>query len=157
MVMSLHTACIRVIMDMVYNHTGETELSQFNQLVPDYYYRFMEDVTWSDAAACGNEVASERTMVRKFIIESLKYWVEKYHIDGFRFDLMGIHDIETMNELSRTLKAIDPSIILYGEGWTAGPSPLPDSLRRLKAHTYQLDRVAAFSDDLRDGIKGECF
>ena len=157
MVMSLHKAGIRVIMDVVYNHTGATESSLFNQLVPDYYYRFKEDGTWSDAAACGNEVASERVMVRKFIVESVRYWVEEYHIDGFRFDLMGIHDIETMNQLSRTLKAVDPSIILYGEGWTAGPSPLPDSLRALKANTHLLDQIAAFSDDLRDGIKGSVF
>lgn len=157
MVQALHRAGIRVIMDVVYNHTGRTENAKFNKLVPGYYYRQNEDGTLSNASACGNEVASERPMVRKYIRESVEHWVNEYHIDGFRFDLMGIHDIQTMNDISASLHAIDSSIFIYGEGWTAGDSPLPDSVRALKANTYKLDRVAAFSDDVRDAIKGHVF
>ncbi len=157
MVMALHEKGLGVIMDVVYNHTGPTWDSNFNQLVPDYYYRQTQGGDFSNASACGNETASERYMMRKFMIESLKYWAREYHIDGFRFDLMGIHDIETMNEISKELKLINPSIILYGEGWTAGLSPLPESKRALKANTSQLKQIAAFSDDLRDGIKGSVF
>ena len=96
-------------------------------------------------------------MMRKFILESVKYWVNEFHVDGFRFDLMGVHDIETMNLISRELHAIKPDIILYGEGWTAGSSPLPDTLRALKKNAHLLDRIAVFSDDIRDGIKGSVF
>ncbi len=157
LVQALHNKGLRVVMDVVYNHTGYTESSLFNQLVPDYYYRQNAEGGFSDAAACGNEVASERSMVRKFILESVRFWAEEYHIDGFRFDLMGIHDIETMNLISQELRGIDPDIFIYGEGWTAGTSPLPDSTRALKANTQQLEGIAAFSDDLRDGIKGSVF
>lgn len=157
MVKALHQKNIRVVMDVVYNHTMLTENSYFNQLVPGYYYRQKEDGAFSNASACGNETASERPMMRKFILESLKYWVKEYHIDGFRFDLMGIHDIETMNLISNELRAIKPDILLYGEGWTAGTSPLPDSLRALKKNAYQLSNIAVFSDDLRDAIKGSVF
>lgn len=157
MVQTLHANGIRVILDVVYNHTGQTEDSNFNQLVPDYYYRQNADGSFSDASACGNETASERAMMRKYIIESVAYWAKEYHLDGFRFDLMGIHDIETMNEVSKTLREIDPSIFVYGEGWTAGSSPLPQEQQALKANTYKLEKVAAFSDDLRDGLKGSVF
>ncbi|HNW72879.1 MAG TPA: alpha-amylase family glycosyl hydrolase, partial [Bacteroidales bacterium] len=111
----------------------------------------------SNASACGNETASDRAMMRKFMIESLQYWVKEYHVDGFRFDLMAIHDIETMNLISATLHTINPSILLYGEGWTAGDSPLPENFRALKQHARELDRIAVFSDDIRDGIKGSVF
>ena len=157
MVQALHAAGIRVVMDVVYNHTGRTENSNFQLLIPDYFYRFNEDGTYSNASGCGNEIASERPMVRKFIRESLEYWVDEYHVDGFRFDLMGIHDIATMNEVSEALHGIDSTILLYGEGWTAGSSPLPDSLRALKVNTPELRRVAAFSDDVRDALKGSVF
>lgn len=157
LVKTLHDNGIRVVMDVVYNHTGATEESLFNQLVPGYYYRQNAEGGWSNAAACGNETASERPMMRKFMLESMRYWVEEYHIDGFRVDLMGIHDIETMNLISKELHRIEPSIFIYGEGWTAGSSPLPDSLRALKANTYRLDRIAAFSDNIRDAIKGHVF
>lgn len=157
MVKALHDAGIGVVLDVVYNHTGATENSVFNQLVPGYYYRHWEDGSFSDAAACGNETASERAMVRKYIIESVKYWAEEYHLDGFRFDLMGIHDIETMNQVSAALQEIDSSILIYGEGWTAKDSPLPAEERALKRYTYQLNKVAAFSDNIRDGIKGHVF
>lgn len=157
MVQAMHNNGIRVIMDVVYNHTGTTEQSVFNQTVPGYYYRHNKDNSWSDAAACGNETASERTMMRKYMIESVKYWANEYHIDGFRFDLMGIHDIETMNLISAELKSLDPTLFVYGEGWTAGGSPLPDSLRALKRNTSDLTDIAVFSDDIRDGLKGSVF
>lgn len=154
MVKAFHDKGIRVIMDVVYNHTGKTDDSNFNLMVPGYYYRHNDDGSYSNASGCGNETASERPMMRRFMIESLKHWVNEYHVDGFRFDLMGIHDIETMNKISEELHKIDPTIFLYGEGWTAGESPLPVEQQALKAHTSQLDSVAAFSDDIRDGIKG---
>jgi pullulanase len=157
LVQAMHKKGMRVVMDVVYNHTMLTENSYFNQLVPGYYYRQNETGGFSNASACGNETASERPMMRKFMLESLKYWVQEYHIDGFRFDLMGIHDIETMNLISRELHALKPDILLYGEGWTAGSSPLPDSVRAIKKNAYLLDRIAVFSDDLRDGIKGSVF
>lgn len=158
LVQALHAAGIRVVMDVVYNHTGgPNDLSVFNRIEPGYYYRQKPDGSYSDASACGNETASERPMMRKFMLESMKYWVQEYHIDGFRVDLMGIHDIETMNRISAELHRIDPTIFIYGEGWTAGGSPLPDSLRALKANTWKLDRIAAFSDDIRDAIKGHVF
>ena len=157
MVQSLHKKGLRVIMDVVYNHTGKTHDSNLDQLVPGYYYRQWEDGKYSDAAACGNELASDREMVRKFMVESVKYWAQEYHVDGFRFDLMAIHDIETMNTIAAELKKIDSSILLYGEGWTAADSPLPEEKRALKVHAYQLKDVAVFSDDIRDGIKGNVF
>jgi len=157
LVQTFHQNGLRVIMDVVYNHTAQTAQSNFNKLVPGYYYRQNKDGQFSDATACGNEIASERAMVRKFILESVKYWVEEYHIDGFRFDLMGVHDITTMNLVSRELHKIKPDILLYGEGWTAGASPLPDSQRALKVNVARLENIAVFSDDIRDGIKGSVF
>ncbi|OSZ77841.1 type I pullulanase [Chitinophagaceae bacterium IBVUCB2] len=157
LVKTFHENGLRVVMDVVYNHTALTETSNFNQLVPGYYYRQTKDGKFSDATACGNETASERPMFRKFMLESMKYWVQEYHVDGFRVDLMGVHDIETMNLISKELHKIKPDIIIYGEGWTAGSSPLPDSLRALKANAHKLDRIAVFSDDIRDGIKGSVF
>lgn len=157
LVKTFHDAGLRVIMDVVYNHTGHSEDSHFQQLIPDYFYRFNDDGSMSNASGCGNEIASERPMVRKYIRESVEYWAREYHIDGFRFDLMGIHDIPTMNEISQSLHAIDPSIMIYGEGWKAGDSPLPDSVLALKANTQKLMNIAAFSDDLRDGMKGSVF
>ena len=157
LIKTMHANGLRVVMDVVYNHTMFTETSWFNQLVPGYYYRQKPDGSFSDATACGNETASERPMMRKFILESVKYWVKEFHVDGFRFDLMGVHDIETMNLISRELHALKPDILLYGEGWTAGGSPLPDTLRALKKNAHLLDRIAVFSDDIRDGIKGSVF
>jgi len=157
MVQAFHQNGLRVVMDVVYNHTRLTEDSYFNQLVPGYYYRQTKKGKFSNATACGNETASERYMMRKFMLESVLYWVKEYHIDGFRFDLMGVHDIETMNLISKELHKIKPDILLYGEGWTAGSSPLPDSLRAIKKNAYKLDRIAVFSDDIRDGIKGSVF
>ena len=156
-VKALHDNGLNVVMDVVYNHTGLTDNSNFNQLVPGYYYRQTADGKLSNATACGNETASERAMMRKFMIESMAYWVKEYHIDGFRVDLMGVHDITTMNLISRELNKIRPGILLYGEGWTAGSSPLPDSARALKKNAAKLENIAVFSDDIRDGIKGSVF
>ena len=157
MIQAFHKKGLRVVMDVVYNHTALTETSNFNQLVPGYYYRQKADGSFSDATACGNETASEREMFRKFMIESVLYWVKEYHIDGFRFDLMGVHDIATMNLISDTLHKIKPDILLYGEGWTAGASPLPESMRAVKKNAHLLKGIAVFSDDIRDGIKGSVF
>lgn len=157
MVKTLHDNGLRVIMDVVYNHTGATENSNFNLMAPGYYYRQDTLGGFSNASACGNETASDRTMMRKFIVESVKYWAQEYHIDGFRFDLMGIHDMETMNQVSAALRGVDETIFVYGEGWTAGWSPLPDDKKAIKANTHKMLRVAAFSDDIRDAIKGHVF
>jgi pullulanase len=112
------------------------------------------DSTWSNASGCGNETASERPMMRKFIVESVVYWATEYHVDGFRFDLMGIHDIETMNEIRAALDKIDPSIFMYGEGWTASGSPLAEEKRAVKKNAKLLEGIAVFSDDIRDALKG---
>ncbi len=157
LVKTMHDHGIGVIMDVVYNHSGLIFDSWFNQTVPGYYYRQNEDGTLSDASGCGNEMASERAMVRKFIIESVAWWAEEYHLDGFRFDLMGILDIDTMNQIRKRLDRIDPDILIYGEGWIAAESPLPESLRATKLNTPELDRIASFCDDMRDGLKGSPF
>lgn len=157
LIKAFHEKGLSVVMDMVYNHTALTEASNFNQLVPGYYYRQTKDGKFSNATACGNETASEKAMMRKFMLESVLYWVKEYHVDGFRFDLMGVHDIETMNIISAALHKIKPGILLYGEGWTAGASTLPDSLRALKKNAAKLKGIAVFSDDIRDGIKGSVF
>lgn len=154
MVQALHKAGIGVVMDVVYNHTAEKDNSNFSLTAPGYFYRHNEDGSYSDASGCGNETASERKMVRDYIINSVKYWMNEYHIDGFRFDLMGIHDIGTMDQLSKEIRALNPNVLLYGEGWTAGDSPLPVEKRALKDHAKQFPGVAVFSDDIRDGIKG---
>lgn len=156
MVKSLHDNGIRVIMDVVYNHTFANEESSFHKIVPEYYHRVVNG-KFSDGSACGNEIASERSMVRKFIVDSVIYWATEYHIDGFRFDLMALHDIETMNAVREAIDKINPTILLYGEGWTGADSVLAKEKQALKAHTYKLNRVGAFSDDMRDAIKGSVF
>ena len=157
MVQSLHRNGIRVIMDVVYNHTMFAEGSYLNMTVPHYYHRTREDGTFYDGSACNNETASDRPMCRKYIVDSVVYWASEFMLDGFRFDLMGIHDIVTMNEIRKQLDAIDPTIIVYGEGWTGGECGIPDSLRALKCNAKQYPNVGAFSDDIRDGIKGHVF
>lgn len=157
MVKALHDAGIGVIMDVVYNHTGKTEGSNFNLECPDYYYRKDSIGSWSNASGCGNETASERAMMRKFMLESLLYWQNEYHIDGFRFDLMAIHDIETMNYIADSLKEINPSCLIYGEGWTGGSTPLPEEKQALKRNAQFMRNISVFNDDLRDGIKGSVF
>ncbi len=154
MIQALHNAGIGVVMDVVYNHTASGDESNFNLTAPGYYHRHWDDGHYSNASACGNETASERQQMRDFIINSVTYWAKEYHIDGFRFDLMAIHDIETMNQVSAALKEINPSIFVYGEGWTAGDSPLAVADRALKENVAKLTNVAVFSDDIRDAIKG---
>ncbi len=157
LVQALHSSNIRVIMDVVYNHTYSSKDSYFNKTFPDYFYRFDESGEFANGSGCGNEVATERPMVRKYIIDSLTYFAKEYHVDGFRFDLMGLYDIETMNAIRQALDKIDPSILMYGEGWTAGETPLPSNLRATKENMVKLQRIAAFNDDCRDGIKGHVF
>ncbi len=154
MVQALHNAGIRVILDVVYNHTFVSETSHLNLECPGYYYRFAEDGSWNDGSGCGNETASERPMMRRFMVESAKYWVNEYHIDGFRYDLMGIHDIETMNAIRAAIDEIDPSISIHGEGWSAGTCAIDQNLLAVKNHAPQYAPIAAFSDDIRDGIRG---
>lgn len=154
MVQALHDAGIGVVMDVVYNHTAGGDDSNFSLTAPGYFYRHRADGSYSDASGCGNETASDRQMMRDFIVNSVKYWAEEYHIDGFRFDLMAIHDTETMDSVAAALKRINPSIFVYGEGWTAGDSPLPAERRALKDNVSQMTGIAVFSDDIRDAIKG---
>ncbi len=154
MVKSLHDNGIGVIMDVVYNHTADNDDSNFSLTAPGYYYRHRPDGSYSDASGCGNETASDRQQMRDFIVNSVKYWAKEYHIDGFRFDLMAIHDIETMNQVAAALKEINPDIFIYGEGWTAGDSPLPVEKRALKENVSKMPQVAVFSDDIRDAVKG---
>ncbi len=154
MIKALHDAGIGVVMDVVYNHTANNDDSNFSLTAPGYYYRHRADGSYSDASGCGNETASEREQMRNFIVNSVKYWADEYHIDGFRFDLMAIHDTETMNRVAEELKKINPSIFVYGEGWTAGDSPLPVERRVLKENVSKMKGIAVFSDDIRDAIKG---
>lgn len=156
MVQALHENGIRVNMDVVYNHTFNIEDSNFQKTVPDYYYRKVGE-NYSNASGCGNETASDHAMMRKYIVDSVVYWATEYHIDGFRFDLMAVHDIETMNAVRAALDKIDPSIMVYGEGWTGGDCAISSSQQALKANIAKMDRVGAFSDDIRDGIKGSVF
>jgi pullulanase len=154
MVEALHKADIAVILDVVYNHTFDIDHSNFQRTYPDYYYRKTADGYYSNGSGCGNETASERPMMRRFMIESVKYWAKEYHIDGFRFDLMGVHDIETMNEIRKALDEIDPTIFIYGEGWSAGGCGLPNEKLGMKANIPQMPGIAAFSDDIRDALRG---
>lgn len=156
MIKTLHENGIRVNMDVVYNHTYHLADSWFQKTVPDYYYRKNGD-HYSDGSGCGNETASERAMMRKYIVDSVVYWATEYHIDGFRFDLMGVHDLDTMKAVRKALDQVNPDIMVYGEGWTGGESALPAAQQATKNNIYRLDRVGAFSDDIRDGIKGSVF
>ena len=149
MVQALHKAGIAVILDVVYNHTYDIDHSNFQRTYPDYYYR-----VGSNGSGCGNETASEKPMMRKFMIESVKYWYNEFRIDGFRFDLMGCHDIETMNLIRQELNKLDPSIIIYGEGWSAGPCALPNEQLGMKANILKMPGIAAFSDEIRDALRG---
>lgn len=154
MVQALHKAGIRVILDVVYNHTYDIEHSNFQRTYPDYFYRKTADGQYSNGSGCGNETASEKPMMRKFMIESVKYWINEYHIDGFRFDLMGVHDIQTMNEIRKAVDAIDPSLFIYGEGWSAGSCAIPNEQLGMKANIPQMPTIAAFSDEIRDALRG---
>ena len=156
MVAALHKAGIGVIMDVVYNHMFDAKQSCFEKAEPDYFFR-KKNGQYSDASACGNEVASEHPMVRRYIVDSVCYWAKEYHMDGFRFDLMGVLDTETMQELGLRLKEINPSIVLYGEGWMGGESVLPEYRRAMKKNERMFENVGMFSDDIRDNVRGHVF
>ena len=154
MIQSLHKAGMRVILDVVYNHTTDASKTGFERTMPGYFYRMREDGTFFNGSGCGNETASEQAMFRKYMIESLEWWMKEYHIDGFRFDLMAIHDIKTMNVISERLHAIDPAVVIYGEGWAAMAPAFPEDQIALKVNTHMLDRIGAFSDNIRDAVRG---
>ena len=154
MIAAFHREGIGVIMDVVYNHTFNTAESNFERTVPGYFYRQAPDGGFADASACGNETASDRPMMRKYMVESVLHWINEYHIDGFRFDLMGIHDIETMNEIRKAATAVDPTIFIYGEGWAASAPQLAQDSLAMKANTYKMPGIAAFSDEMRDALRG---
>ncbi len=155
-VQSLHDDGLRVVMDVVYNHVFDAAAHAFEQLVPGYFFRMQDDGRYGDASGCGNEVASERAMVRKYIVDSVAYWAREYHLDGFRFDLMGILDVDTMRQVRDALDAIDPSILVIGEGWSIGEL-LPADQKADQQNAERMPRVAHFNDGIRDGVKGSVF
>lgn len=156
MVLALHSRGIGVIMDVVFNHTYRRDDSNLQKIVPGYYYR-SDETGYTNGSGCGNEVASDRPMVQKLIVDSLIYWAKEYHIDGFRFDLMGVLDIDTMNVIAERLKEIRPDIYLYGEGWNGGPSSLAEEKCAFKASAKKMPGIGMFNDDIRDTIKGSVF
>ena len=163
MVQSLHNCNIGVVMDVVYNHTYSLD-SNLNKIVPYYYYRFAADGTPSNGSGCGNETASDRAMFRKYMVDSVCYWAQEYKVDGFRFDLMALHDLETMQAIESALHAINPKALIYGEGWSGGTSALRDKLqanqaniRQITASNGAIGSIAVFNDAIRDGLKGSVF
>lgn len=154
MVQSLHNNGIGVVMDVVYNHTAQNDESNFELTAPGYYHRHWDNGKYSDASGCGNETASERKQMSDYIVNSVAYWAKEYHIDGFRFDLMGIHDIETMNEIRKAVNKIDPTICIYGEGWAAEAPQYPADSLAMKGNVARMPDIAVFSDELRDGLCG---
>ena len=155
LVLQAHKKGIGVIADVVYNHVFSAEKSSFEKQVPGYFFR--GDGEFSNGSGCGNEIASERFMAGKFILDSLEYLTKEYHIDGFRFDLMGLLDVQTMRKIERKLRRINPAILLYGEGWTGGASPLPERLRAVQRNAKKLPEIAFFNDSFRDAVKGNVF
>ncbi|PDZ29909.1 type I pullulanase [Bacillus toyonensis] len=156
MIQVLHDNNLRVVMDVVYNHMYNAAESNFHKLVPGYYYRYNEDGTFANGTGVGNDTASERKMMRKFMVDSVTYWAKEYNLDGFRFDLMGIHDYETMNEIRKAVDQIDPSIILHGEGWDLN-TPLAAELKANQKNAEKMKGIAHFNDNIRDGLKGSVF
>ncbi|PFD99993.1 type I pullulanase [Bacillus cereus] len=156
MIQTLHDNNLRVVMDVVYNHMYSAAESNFHKLVPGYYYRYNEDGSFANGTGVGNDTASERKMMRKFMIDSVVYWAKEYNLDGFRFDLMGIHDVETMNAIRKAVHQIDPSIILHGEGWDLN-TPLAPELKANQKNAEKMNGIAHFNDDIRDGLKGSVF
>lgn len=154
MVQALHKAGIRVILDVVYNHTFNIEGSNFQLTYPGIFYRKTADGKWSNGSGCGNETASERIPMRKFMTESMLYWVSEYHIDGFRVDLMGVHDIETMNQIRKALDETYPATFIYGEGWSAGTCAYSTKKLAMKANMSRMPEIAAFGDEMRDALRG---
>jgi pullulanase len=156
MIQTLHDNNLRVVMDVVYNHMYNAAESNFHKVVPGYYYRYNEDGTLANGTGVGNDTASERKMMRKFMVDSVTYWAKEYNLDGFRFDLMGIHDYETMNEIRKAVNQIDPSIILHGEGWDLN-TPLAAELKANQKNADKMKGIAHFNDNIRDGLKGSVF
>ena len=163
MVQSLHENGLGVVMDVVYNHTFSLD-SNLNKIVPYYYYRFNYDGSVANGSGCGNETASNRAMFRKYIVDSVRYWAQEYKLDGFRFDLMALHDVETMQAVEQAVHAVNPKALIYGEGWTGGTTPLRDNfkasqanIRQIKATGDGIGAVAVFNDVIRDGLKGSVF
>ena len=163
MVQGLHAAGLGVVMDVVYNHTYSLD-SNLNRIVPYYYYRFNADGSASNGSGCGNETASERVMCRKYIVDSVRYWAEEYKLDGFRFDLMALHDVATMQAVEEAVHAVNPKALIYGEGWTGGSTPLRDNfkadqknIKQVTASENAAGSVAVFNDAIRDGLKGSVF
>lgn len=167
MVMALHKAGIRVIMDVVYNHVFDLGRSSFERTYPGYYFRWknkdgkviasphgVKDAVPANGSGCGNETASDHEGYRDFMLSSIEYWMKEYHIDGFRFDLMAIHDVTTMNLIRQRAQSIDPNVIIYGEGWAAEGPAIPESMQASKANTAMLGGIAAFGDEMRDGLRG---
>ena len=154
MVQALHKAGIRVILDVVYNHTFNIDGSNFQLTWPDIFYRKTADGKWSDGSGCGNETASELAPMRNFMLQSMRYWVDEYHIDGFRVDLMGVHDIETMNQIRAMFDRDFPATFIYGEGWSAGTCAYPLEKLAVKANIGQMPGIAAFGDEMRDALRG---
>ncbi|MCH5164884.1 MAG: type I pullulanase [Clostridiales bacterium] len=157
MIMALHNAGIQVIMDVVYNHVSSADSSNFEKLMPGYFFRKTATGALSNGSGCGNETASERYMFRRFMIDSVKYWMTEYKLDGFRFDLMGLHDVETMNKLYNELAAINPDVLIYGEGWTAASTPLAPTQQCVLANAKKTPNIAYFDDVIRDGLRGSNF
>ena len=157
MIQALHANGIRVVMDVVYNHTYDVMGCALGRVVPKYFYRLNPDGTYANGSGCGNETASDHEMMRQFMVQSVCYWAREYHIDGFRFDLMGIHDQETMNAIRAALDEIDPTILTYGEGWAAMAPAYPYDSLAMKQWTYKMPRVGAFSDDIRNALIGSPF
>ena len=162
MVMALHAAGIGVVMDVVYNHTYDAN-SSFNRIVPYYYYRYTASGANSSASGCGNDTASERYMYGKFMVDSTKYWIEEYNLDGLRFDLMGLHDLQTMQEVENAVHGVNPNAIIYGEGWTMGHTidgsaqANQTQIGKIKPLEGAIGGIAVFNDAIRDGLKGSVF
>ena len=148
MIRTLHDNGLRVIMDVVYNHVYDPKDQALERTVPGYFYRYNADGSLANGTGVGNDTASERHMMRKYIIDSVKYWAKEYHLDGFRFDLMGIHDSVTMNAIREALDKIDPSIIIIGEGWEMS-TPLPEDLKASQRNAQAMPRIAHFNDSIR--------
>jgi len=157
LVQTFHDHDMRVVLDVVYNHTATSGDSNFEKIVPGYYFRFNEDGSFSNGSGTGNETASEHAMFRKFMVDSVTFWAEEYNISGYRFDLMKLHDVETMNQIEEALLAIDENFLIYGEPWDAGGSNLPEEEAAYKGTLDRMPNIGVFNDDTRDGVKGSVF
>lgn len=156
MIFYLHKNSLSINMDVVYNHIADAISSSFKKIFPGYYFRFLNDTSLSNGSGCGNDTASEHSMMRKFIVDSVMYWAKEYHIDGFRFDLMGLHDIDTMNLIRKKLDELKRPIMVYGEGWDLN-TPLDKNIKAIDLNATKLPRIGFFNDKIRDCVKGSVF